>query len=232
MPSTGALLMASGGLIAAYLLGSVPFGVIVARAKGVDLRAVGSGNIGATNVGRACGKPLGILVFALDAGKGFAAAGPLCWLLLDLGAVPAESLLRAGLGPLCAAAVFSGHVWPVFLGFRGGKGVASGAGAMLALEPVALAAGLILWGLSLLLTRYMSVASLFGAAGAAGITLARLLRAGRLQAEWPLMTLVGLLAVMVVVRHRSNIGRLLRGEELKLGARRGGKAQPKGEGAQ
>ena len=79
MPSAGALLMASGGLIAAYLLGSVPFGVIVARARGVDLRAVGSGNIGATNVGRACGKPLGILVFALDAGKGFAAAGPLCW---------------------------------------------------------------------------------------------------------------------------------------------------------
>ncbi|MHC4916942.1 MAG: glycerol-3-phosphate 1-O-acyltransferase PlsY [Planctomycetota bacterium] len=222
--------MASGGLIAAYLLGSVPFGVIVARARGVDLRAVGSGNIGATNVGRACGKPLGILVFVLDAAKGYAAAGPLSQLLLGLGAVPQDSLLRSSLGPLCAIAAFAGHVWPVYIGFRGGKGVATGAGAMLALEPVALAAGLGLWGLSLLLTRYMSVASMFGAVGAAGITLARLLRAGRASAEWPLLALVSLLALLVILRHRSNIGRLLKGQELKLGAKRN-EGQPGTEGA-
>jgi glycerol-3-phosphate acyltransferase PlsY len=218
LPTTAALLMAGGGLIVAYLLGSVPFGYVVARLKGVDIRTVGSGNIGATNVGRACGKAWGGLVFLLDAGKGFAAAGPLHWLILDLGEVPLESLLRNGLGPLYAVAVFAGHVWPVFLWFRGGKGVATGAGAMLALEPVALAAGLALWAVSLLMTRYMSVASMFGATAVAGICFARRLRAGRLGEDWPLWGLTVVLAVLVVLRHRSNIARLVRGEELKLGA--------------
>jgi glycerol-3-phosphate acyltransferase PlsY len=221
LPTTGATLMAAGGLVAAYVLGSIPFGYVVARLKGVDIRSVGSGNIGATNVGRACGKLWGVLVFVLDAAKGCAAAGPLTWLILDLGEVPAESLMRSGLGPLYAVAVFAGHVWTVFLGFKGGKGVATGAGAVLALEPVALAVGLGLWALSLFMTRYMSVASMFGAVGVAGICFARRARAGRLAEDWPLWGLTTLLAVMVIVRHRSNIARLARGEELKLGSKKG-----------
>ena len=228
MPSAGALLMAAGGLIAAYLLGSVPFGYLVARARGVDVRSVGSGNIGATNVGRACGRLWGVLVFVLDAAKGYAAAGPLAGAVLDLGLVPDGSLLRAGLGPLCAAAVFAGHVWPAFLNFRGGKGVAAGAGALAALAPVPLAVGLGTWGAVLLLTRYMSVASMFGAASAAGVCIALAWRRGRLGGDWPVWGLTLVLAVLVVVRHRPNIARLVRGEELKLG--RGG-AKPGAEEA-
>jgi glycerol-3-phosphate acyltransferase PlsY len=231
LPTTGALLASAGGLVAAYLAGAIPFGVLVARSRGVDLRSVGSGNIGATNVGRACGKPWGLLVFLLDAGKGYLAAGPLCWWLLELGEVPLESLLRSGLGPLMAVAAVAGHVWPVYLGFRGGKGVATGAGAVLALEPVALAAGLGLWVVSLLLTGYVSVASMFGAVGAAGICVARLARAGALGSQWPLWTLTAALALLVVVRHRANMARLARGQEprLKFGRRRGDGARPETE---
>ncbi len=212
--------MAAGGFLAAYLAGSIPFGVLVARSKGVDLRSVGSGNIGATNVGRALGKKWGVLVFLLDAGKGFAAAGPLCWLMLYLGDVPVGNLMRAGLGPLYAVAVFAGHIWPVFLGFKGGKGVATGAGAMLALAPVALAAGLAMWGVSLFMTRYMSIASMFGAISVAGICVARTWSAGLMKQEWPLWGLTLVLALLVIVRHRSNIARLTRGEEYKLGSRK------------
>jgi glycerol-3-phosphate acyltransferase PlsY len=222
--------MSLGGLLAAYLLGSVPFGWLVSGAGGVDIRSVGSGNIGATNVGRALGVKWGVLVFLLDAAKGFLAAGPLVWVVLHLGEVPIDSLLRAGLGPLCATAVFAGHVWPVYLGFRGGKGVATGAGAMLALAPWALAAGLGMWGLSLLITRYMSVASMFGAAGVAGICVARRASAGRIRQDWPLWGLTVLLALLVILRHRANIARLVRGEELKLGAR--DSTGPGAEGAQ
>ncbi len=229
MPATGALLMAAGGLLAAYLLGAVPFGYIVARARGVDIRSVGSGNIGATNVGRACGRLWGVAVFVLDAGKGYLAAGPLAWLVLDLGSVPAGGLLRSGIGPLYAVAVFAGHVWPVFLGFRGGKGVATGAGAVGALAPVPLAAGLALWGVSLLVTRYVSVASMFGALGVAGICFARRWQAGRLSEEWPVWGLTAVLAVLVAVRHRSNIARLVRGQEPRLGRRKAAPAPETGQ---
>jgi glycerol-3-phosphate acyltransferase PlsY len=211
--------MSAGGLVFAYLLGALPFGYLVARLRGVDIRAVGSGNIGATNVGRTLGSHWGVLVFLLDAGKGFAAAGPLSWLVLRLGEVPASGLLSAGLGPLYAMAVFGGHVWPVFLGFRGGKGVATGAGAMVALEPVALAAGMIMWGVSLLLTRYMSVASISGGIAVFTVCVLRCLyRNGRLTDDWPLWGLTAVLLLLVIARHRSNIVRLVRGEELKLGS--------------
>jgi len=222
LPATGALLLAAGGLVFAYLLGALPFGYLAARVKGVDIRAAGSGNIGATNVGRVCGRGWGAAVFALDAAKGFAAAGPLAWLVLRLGEVPTEGLLRAGLGPLYAAAVFSGHVWTVFLGFRGGKGVATGAGAILALEPVALAVGLGMWLCSIFLTRYVSVASMSAAVTVAGIAAARSLSAGRLGRDWPVWGLTALIAALVVLRHRANLGRLRRGEEprVQFGSRR------------
>jgi len=217
--------MAGGGLLAAYLLGSVPFGYLVARARGVDIRAVGSGNIGATNVGRACGKALGALVFLLDAAKGFVAAGPLAWALLRLGLAPGDGLLAAGLGPLCAVAVFAGHAWPVFLGFRGGKGVATGAGAVAALAPISLAIGLGVWLVVLLVVRYMSLASMLGALATAGVRVGRSARAGELVRDWPLWGLVVLLALLVIVRHRANIGRLLRGEEHRLGRKRPAEAE-------
>ncbi len=220
MPAIGALLMAAGGGLAAYLLGSVPFGYMAARTKGVDIREVGSGNIGATNVGRACGRLWGVGVLLLDAGKGYAAAGPLAWLVLDLGSAPDGSLLRSGLGPLYAVSAFAGHVWPVFLGFKGGKGVATGAGALAALAPMPLAAGVAMWGVSLLLTRYMSIASMFGALGVAGVCVALAWRRARLAEDWPVWGLTVVRALAIISRHRSNIVRLARGQELKLGRKR------------
>ena len=220
MPSHGALLIAAGGLIAAYLLGSLPFGYIIARCRGVDIRSVGSGNIGATNVGRVCGRQWGIFVFLLDAAKGFLAAGPLVWAVLRAGVIPDDLLISVVLAPVYAVAVFSGHVWPVFLGFRGGKGVATGAGAVLALAPLALLAGMLMWGTSLFMTRYMSVASMAGAVTVAAVNLARTWYRGRLAEEWPVWGLTAVLAVLVILRHRANIGRLMRGQELKIGSSR------------
>lgn len=220
MPTVGALLMAAGGLVGAYLLGAVPFGFLIGRARGVDIREVGSGNIGATNLGRACGKPWGVLAFFLDAGKGYLAAGPLAWLVLALGEAPAPGPLRAGLGPLYAAAAFGGHVWPVFLGFRGGKGVATGAGVLAALEPWALGAGMAVWTLVIVTVRYMSIASMLGALTVAGVAIWLAAHREKLGASWPLWGLTVALAVLVVARHRSNIARLLRGQEYRLGSER------------
>ncbi len=227
--TAGALCLAAGGLLAAYLLGAIPFGFIVGRLRGIDVRTVGSGNIGATNVARALGKPWGVAVFLLDAAKGFVAAGPLAWLALRLmvGA-PADGLLRNGLAPLYALAVCVGHNWTVFLGFRGGRGVATAAGALLAIVPVPAAIGLASWALLVAVFRYVSLASMIAGLVAAGLCVWELWRAGRLAATWPVWGMTVVLALLIIVRHRSNIGRLLRGEEPKIG-KRGAKAEGQDE---
>jgi glycerol-3-phosphate acyltransferase PlsY len=141
-------------LASAYLLGSLPFSFLVARFFGVkDVRAVGSGNVGATNVMRSAGKVAGILAFLLDAAKG------------ALAVLLAQRLCgeASPLGPAAAAAAVAGHMYPVWLGFRGGKGVATGAGAFLPLAPLATAVGLSTFGLILAMTRYVSVASMSAA---------------------------------------------------------------------
>src|SRR5688572_8132967 len=148
-------------LVLAYLLGSIPFSFIVARLFGVaDVRRVGSGNVGATNVMRSAGRTAGSIAFLLDASKGAAAAfvasrqfGP-------------EGLLA----PAAAFAAILGHTYPVWLGFRGGKGVATGAGAFLPLAPEATVGGLLAFGLTLLVTRYVSLASMTGALVLASLT--------------------------------------------------------------
>jgi glycerol-3-phosphate acyltransferase PlsY len=220
MPSIGALCLAAGGLVAAYLLGAVPFGYLAGRLRGIDVRTVGSGNIGATNVARALGKPWGIAVFILDAGKGYLAAGPLAWLVLDLMVrTPADSLLRTGLAPLYALAVSAGHVWTVFLGFRGGRGVATAAGAMLALTPIPGIAGLASWGILVAIFRYVSLASILAVLVAAGSSVGLFAWQGRAGREWPTWALTSAIAVLVIARHRANIGRLLKGQEPKIGKR-------------
>ena len=223
--TAGSLLMACGGLLAAYLLGAVPFGYLAGRLRGIDIRTVGSGNIGATNVGRALGRPLGVAVFLLDTAKGYAAAGPLAWMVLDLGSLPADGLLRSCLGPLYALAVCAGHVWPVFLGWRGGRGVATAAGVLLALAPIPAVTGLVTWAALVAVFRYVSLASMIAAVVTAGLCVGLAAWKEKLTETWPTWCLTAALAVLIVIRHRANVGRLLRGQEPKIGRKPSAPAQ-------
>ena len=184
-------------VLAGYLLGSIPFGLLVARLRGVDLRAVGSGNIGATNVARALGRATGIVVLALDALKGFA---------------PTFAAVRlVGADPAClvALAAILGHVFPVWLRFRGGKGVATGLGIFAALAPLAAGAALACYALVVATTRLSSLGSLVGATA----LLAGMAATGRTPA---VLALGGAVWLIIVVKHRANIRRLIRGEESKV----------------
>jgi len=203
--------LAAAMIVAAYLAGSVPFGVIVARAKGVDLRKVGSGNVGATNVARTLGKRWGYLVFGLDMLKGLlpvALAG--VWLAPDRPPSPPQQGLWLGVG----LAVIAGHVFSIFLGLRGGKGVATALGVVLGIYPYFTWAGLAafaLWVAVLLVSRYVSLASIVAALAFGPLLVVFNLRqAGRL---WPLMTFAAAIIVLILVRHRTNVRRLLAGTE-------------------
>ena len=180
-------------LAIAYLAGSIPFGLFIARAaSGKDVRQVGSGNIGATNVARAAGKPAAIATLALDALKG---------LLPAMLAPRTPEWLPAG----CALAAVVGHCFPVWLRFHGGKGVATGLGASLALAPEAALAGAVVWVVLFKLFRISSVGSL---AGVAVTLVVASFTAGRFE-------VAGLAAVaaLIVVRHSANIRRLLHRQE-------------------
>jgi glycerol-3-phosphate acyltransferase PlsY len=199
----------------AYLLGAVPFGYLIGRARGVDVRTVGSRNIGATNVFRTVGKGPGILTFVCDMLKGFVAICGLPLLTRSLGLESgAQSLPIA-----CGCAAIAGHNWPVYLRFRGGKGVATTAGVLLGVGWGAMLIGLGVWLVTFVLSRYVSLASV---AAAVAVPVA----AWRLYAErGPLVpwTLTAL-GALVVWRHKGNIGRLLRGTEnrFSFGRRRAG----------
>lgn len=187
--------------ILAFLLGSVPTGYLVARAKGVDIRRHGSGNIGATNVFRTLGKPLGIFVFFADALKGFGAV----WLAVRFG----------GAGPwdgiAAAVAVIAGHNYTPWLGFKGGKGIATSAGVLVALMPWAVLATAVVWFSLFFTTRYVAVASM-GAAAALPIAVAALWLWG-CGGSAPLLGFAVLIAALAIWRHRSNIQRLKAGTE-------------------
>lgn len=196
--------------LAGYLCGAMPFAYILARLKGVDIRKVGSGNVGATNVFRSVSKGLGILTFVADALKGFLPAWllPLCavrW--LDVPAGP-------GLGLLGGCAAVAGHTWPVFLKFKGGKGVATSAGMLLGVAPAAMGIGLAAWILLFAATRYVSVASMAAAAATPGAAWWLYGASDRLRPA--VLTVLGLI---IVLRHRANIGRLLKGTELRMGSK-------------
>lgn len=181
-------------LALAYLAGSIPFGLLIARAAtGQDVRAVGSGNIGATNVARAAGRKAAIATLVLDALKGL--------FPVLLAARLAPDSRAAG---LCALAAVAGHCFPVWLRFRGGKGVATGLGVGLALAPAAALAGGLVWLVLFRLLRISSVGSLGGMLVALGV--AALTAPGQL---WALL----LIGALVLVRHKANLGRLLRRQE-------------------
>jgi len=192
-----------------YLIGGVPFGYLVARWRGINILRQGSGNIGATNVGRILGRRFGLLVFCLDFAKG---ALPV---LAAQRAAEALGQATQVLGAVAGLAAFLGHVFPVYLRFRGGKGVATGAGVVAVLVPMPTLAALLVWVTAVCATRYVSVASL---AAAATLCIVRLvLTSTPLAGDNLILTLFCLVAAaLVFVRHRGNIGRLLRGQENRL----------------
>lgn len=198
-------------VITAYLLGSIPTGYLVAKAKGVDIRAVGSGNIGATNVFRILGKPAGLLVLVIDGLKGFVA----CAWAVDFiaqhwgsGTVDVEYLrIAAGL------AVVLGHNYTCWLGFKGGKGIATSGGALAALVPWAFIIILLVFIIVFAISRIVSLGSI---AAAASLPIATWLTKGT-----PTMILVTtLMALLAIYKHKANIQRLMNGTESRIGKKK------------
>lgn len=194
-----------------YLLGSIPAGYFAGKIAGVDVRAEGSGNIGATNVLRVLGKAYGYAVFFFDALKGFVAVR-LALFIASRTAFPPEYAEYLGI----AAALFCvvGHTFPVWLRFKGGKGVATSAGAIFGMMPIAAITIFLVWVLIFEVTRYVSLASMI-AATALPVTVAVLLRLNWVQGIGLLYFSIGM-AVLVVWSHRSNFSRLLAGTEQRF----------------
>jgi acyl phosphate:glycerol-3-phosphate acyltransferase len=187
--------------IVGYFLGAIPFAVIISRRHGIDILKVGSGNPGATNVKRSVGKTAGNVCFVLDALKGFAAAG---WPILFFRCGPHATLL--GVIGLCAA--LAGHSASAFIHFKGGKGVATTIGGMLALCPLVILVGVTVWLAVFYWKRYVSLASL---CMAVSLPIAAWFLSDRI-----IFAITLLLAILLFVRHRSNIARLWNGSESKF----------------
>ena len=183
----------------AYLIGSIPFGYLIVRGKiGADIRQTGSGGTGATNVSRRAGKVAGVVTLVLDALKGSAAV------FIAARLTHSDWIIAAA-----AIAVLIGHIFPVWLGFRGGKGVATGAGVFLVLAPVALLCAGFLFLAVVFLTRYVSLASMVAAAAIP-------LFVWLLSDSQPLLIAAILDALLIVFAHRGNIGRLVQGTESRF----------------
>jgi acyl phosphate:glycerol-3-phosphate acyltransferase len=195
------------GVALAYLVGAIPFALLLARTRGVDIRQVGSGNVGATNVFRSVDKRLGVLTFFLDVLKGFLPV----WGLAYSGWLPASPWAADHAALLWGAAAITGHNWPVYLRFRGGKGVATSAGVLLAVAPVAVGWGLLVWVLVFGVSRYVSVASMVAALAVPGVAWWQADGGDRV-VPWALTVL----GVLVVVRHKTNIQRLINGTESRF----------------
>lgn len=194
-----------------YLVGSIPAGYIVARIAGIDIRKVGSGNIGATNVVRLLGKQYGYPVFLFDFLKGVFAVKMSIFILNHCGAAFASPELCGIIGGSCCVI---GHSYPVWLGFKGGKGVATSGGVIVAMMPWVALSGGIVWLVVFWLTRYVSVASI-AAAISFPVAAGALLWFGQLRAAL-LFYFSLILAVIVVVRHRTNLSRLFQGTEQRF----------------
>jgi acyl phosphate:glycerol-3-phosphate acyltransferase len=206
--------------LAAYLLGSIPTGFLVAKAKGIDIRAVGSGNIGATNAMRVLGKPAGIFVLLMDAAKGFVAV---VWLAphVFINFAPSELWMKPPDLPVIhqhlanahiLAGIFAvlGHNYPCWLKFKGGKGIATTAGVYLALAPAALGIALAVFILTVLITRYVSLGSIIAA-----IILPVAVWFTKENLFLEIVTIA--LCVLAIFKHRKNMQRLLAGTENRLG---------------
>jgi glycerol-3-phosphate acyltransferase PlsY len=185
--------------VVCYLIGSIPVAYILVKGlSGVDIRTVGSGNVGATNAGRVLGKPGFAAVLLLDCLKGFLPVFIVLWLL------PRDAAL------FCAAAVILGHAFPIYLHFSGGKGVATGLGVFLALAPIPVLAAVLTFIISVLITRMVSVGSILAAIVNAALVFI-------LYLDWlGLCLFTASAAVFIIVKHKSNIRRILSGTENKV----------------
>ena len=207
-------------IVAAYLIGSVPFGYIAGRLNGIDLREHGSRNIGATNAVRVLGKGWGIPVFVMDFLKGFA---PLLYMKYHLGGDISE-FTPADMGWFLGVmfALILGHTFTCFLKFKGGKGVATTGGCLFALSPWVGGAALLSWIVSMIFTRYVSFSSIMAGVGmivAAGIELWGDEKAYSV-ADYMVLGLLTIILVLVTVKHRTNIVRIMNGTEPKAFARK------------
>jgi glycerol-3-phosphate acyltransferase PlsY len=182
-----------------YVIGSIPFGLLIAKTQGKDIRTMGSGNIGATNVLRCLGKPLGIACFVLDVLKGF----------LPAALFPILGKTNPAFGILFGTAAILGHNFPVFLNFKGGKGVATSAGVLLGVAPLAVMIGLLTWGIVFYTSGYVSLGSIIAAL--------LVILTGWTAGYGPVIaTALTLLGGLTIYRHRTNIQRLLAGTENKF----------------
>src|SRR5262249_54094658 len=195
-------------VIESYVLGSIPFGYLAGRIGGIDIRSCGSGNVGATNVIRTLGKGYGYPVFAADFLKGFCAVK---LSILIATRVPPGWISPETFGIIAAISSVLGHSFPVWLRFKGGKGVATSAGALLGLAPLAALVGAAIWILIFLATRYVSIASIAAAAALPIVILITTLL-GKTTGKSLFYSSV-FLAGVVIWRHRSNLSRLMRGTE-------------------
>jgi len=196
-------------VVAAYLIGALPFGFITAKlVSGQDIRTLGSGNIGATNVSRALGGKWGLVVLLLDAFKGLLPVWGLPRLILSIDDPHFQHLTVA-----CGMATIIGHMFPCYLGFKGGKGVATSLGVVLILGPLATLSAFVVFAGTVVWTRYVSLSSILASLAFGAVRIYRL-RPQPFSAEnWSLVAFSLLIPALIILRHRANIGRLWRGEE-------------------
>jgi len=202
-------------IIAAYLLGSIPFGLLIAKAHGKDLRSIGSGNIGATNVSRALGRKWAYFCFVLDVLKG------LIPMLATMLIAEPDSILTLWLWLAVGCAAILGHIFPIYVKFKGGKGVATSFGVALGLWPYFTVCALffaVTWVVVVLIWRYVSLASI-----AASVTIPIVLIVAIILTPgwsfgnlWPVLIVAVAIPVMVIIRHLENVKRLLAGTESKI----------------
>ncbi len=204
--------------IVAYFLGSIPTGYLVAKAKGVDIRSVGSGNIGATNVFRILGKGAGIFVLTMDALKGFLACGLVANLVWQVFVKPGtqEGGARLYLSIVAGICAVLGHNYTCWLNFKGGKGIATSAGVLIALVPKAFLVALATWLVVFFASWYVSLASI-----AAAVVLP--FATWQLEGSLALIVITTLMSALAIYKHRANIQRLRAGTENRIG---GGKRKP------
>jgi glycerol-3-phosphate acyltransferase PlsY len=184
-------------ILVSYILGSIPFGYIIAKIKGVDITKLGSGNIGATNVGRNLGKPYFFIVLFLDAIKGF------------IPTILFKLLFGLEYGILAGLFSVIGHSYSIFMKFKGGKGVATGLGVSIALIPIETIIGFGVWFLVLMIFKIMSLASIISAVSVFIVVLF-------LEKSSLIKIVCGIIAVLIVLRHKSNIERIIKGTEPKF----------------
>lgn len=194
-------------VLLSYLMGSLPTGYLLGRLRGIDIRTVGSGNLGATNVMRVLGAPAGIAVMVIDMLKGFAAV----YWLVGLTTYPEADWLKVG----CGLAAVLGHTFTIFLKFKGGKGVATAAGVFLALAPIATSMALAIFVSAVILTRYISAGSML----AAFFLPILIWIVGESGQYFSVLVIALFLALVILLRHRDNFSRIMKGTENKLGHR-------------